>query len=146
MHRKILGLLLISSLATPALGGTYEAVCSYYSSYQPCRITVGVDNVEGNLPTDYLYIDRDNFKDLRVYEDYGKSSNIIVGTVTTLLLGPVGLLGFLATKKTGTVDYAFMFSEGGRRRTALVRFVNMNIAGKFAQDASRLVKEINGKL
>ena len=138
--------MLISSFATPALGGTYEAICSYYSAYQPCRITVGVDNVEGNLPTDYLYIDRDNFTDLRVYEDYGKSSNIVVGTVTTLLLGPIGLLGFLATKKTGTVDYAFMFKEGGRRRTAFVRFVNMNVAGKFAQDSSRLIKELKREL
>lgn len=146
MYRKILGLVLISSFASPALGGTYEAICSFYSAYQPCRITIGVDNVEGNLPTDYLYIDRDNFKDLRVYEDYGKSSNIVVGTVTTLLLGPIGLLGFLATKKTGTVDYAFMFNEGGRRRTAFVRFINMNVAGKFAQDSSRLVRELKRDL
>ena len=141
MIKRLIAFATASTLSTPALGGTYEAICSYYSAYQPCRITVGVDNVEGNLPTDYLYIDRDNFRDLRVYEDYGKSSNIVVGTVTTLLLGPIGLLGFLATKKTGTVDYAFMFKEEGRRRTAFVRFVNMKVAGEFAKDASRLVQE-----
>jgi len=107
MLRRILGLLLISTFATPALGETYEAVCSYYSAYQPCRINIGIGFLEGNLPTDYLYINRDNFIDLRVYEDYSKSSNIVVGTVSTLLLGPIGLLGFLSTKKTGTVDYAF---------------------------------------
>ena len=142
MIKRLIALATASSLSTPVFGGTYEAICSYYSAYQPCRITIGVDNVEGNLPTDYLYVDRDNFRDLRVYEDYGKSSNIVIGTVTTLLLGPIGLLGFLATKKTGTVDYAFMFKEEGRRRTAFVRFVNMKVAGEFAKDVSRLVQEI----
>ena len=51
-------------------------------------------HIESNLPTDYLYVDKDNFLDLKVYEDLGKSSNLVVGTVSTLLLGPVGLLGF----------------------------------------------------
>ena len=61
------------------------------------------------MPTDYLYVDKDNFLDLKVYEDLGKSSNIVVGTVSTLLLGPVGLLGFLVKKKSGTIDYGISF-------------------------------------
>ena len=78
--------------------------------------------------------------DLVVYDDLHKSSNLVVGTVTTLLLGPIGLLGFLATKTSGTIDYAIKFkSDDGRRRTALIRFKNLKVAGKFGEEISAML-------
>ena len=66
MIKRLIALATASSLSTPVFGGTYEAICSYYSAYQPCRITIGVDNVR-KPSTDYLYVDRitEGFKGLR---------------------------------------------------------------------------------
>ena len=80
-----------SSLLNSVHAGTHQAECSFYTNYQPCRITISNTHIEGNLPTDYLYVDESNFLDLKVYEDLYKSSNLVVGTVTTLILGPIGL-------------------------------------------------------
>ena len=116
----------ISLFCNNLYAGTHKAICAYYSSYSPCRVTISTTHIESNLPTDYLYVDKDNFLDLKVYEDLGKSSNIVVGTVSTLLLGPVGLLGFLIKKKSGTIDYGISFKgERGRKKTAFIRFKNM---------------------
>ena len=80
--------------------------------------------------------------DLVVYEDLYKSSNLVVGTVA-LMLGPFGLLGFLATKTTGTIDYAIKFkSDDGRRRTALIRFKNLKVAGNFGEKISAMLPEL----
>ena len=112
----------------------------------PCRVTVSNTHIESNLPTDYLYVDKDNFLDLKVYEDLGKSSNLVVGTVSTLLLGPVGLLGFLVKKKSGTIDYAVSFKgERGRTKTAFIRFKNMKAAAAMGEELPELLKNISGK-
>ena len=58
--------------------GTHKAICSFYTDYHPCRVTISDTHIEANLPTDYLYVDETNFLDLKVYEDLGKSSNLIV--------------------------------------------------------------------
>ncbi len=130
----------------PSFGGTHQAICSFYTSYQPCRITISNMHIEGNLPKDYLYVDESNFLDLNVYEDLDKSSNLVVGTVTTLLLGPLGLLGFLVKKKTGTVDYGISFeNDRGRKKTAFIRFKNMNAAGEMAKELPALLNNISGK-
>ena len=126
--------------------GTHKAICSYYSSYAPCSVTISTTHIESNLPTDYLYVDKDNFLDLKVYEDLGKSSNIVVGTVSTLLLGPIGLLGFLVKKKSGTIDYGISFKgEGGRKRTAFIRFKNMKAAAAMGEELPELLKNISIK-
>ena len=133
-------------LATCPLGVNakeYNAICSYYSEYTPCNVKINNGTVTANLPNDLLLLNKHNFLDLVIYEDLHKSSNIVVGTVTTLLLGPIGLLGFLATKKSGTIDYAFKFkSDDGRRRTALIRFKNLKVAGKFGQEISSMLPEL----
>ena len=140
--------LIATSLLTAAIpcdlkAKDYDAVCSYYSDYHPCDVKLSGDTIKANLPTDFLLVDKTNFLDLVVYEDLHKSSNLIVGTVTTLLLGPFGLLGFLATKTTGTIDYAIKFkSDEGRRRTALIRFKNMKVAGKFAEEISAMLPNL----
>lgn len=126
--------------------GTHQAICSYYSSYSPCRVTISSTHIESNLPTDYLYVDKDNFADLKVYEDLGKSSNIVVGTVSTLLLGPVGLLGFLVKKRSGTIDYAISFKgDRGRNKTAFIRFKNMKAAAAMGEELPELLKNISTK-
>ena len=126
--------------------GTHQAICAYYSGYSPCRVTISNTHIESNLPTDYLYVDKDNFLDLKVYEDLGKSSNLVVGTVSTLLLGPVGLLGFLVKKKSGTIDYAVSFKgDRGRTKTAFIRFKNMKAAAAMGEELPELLKNISSK-
>ena len=126
--------------------GTHQAICAFYSNYSPCRVTISNTHIESNLPTDYLYVDKDNFLDLKVYEDLGKSSNIVVGTVSTLLLGPVGLLGFLVKKKSGTIDYAVSFEgDRGRTKTAFIRFKNMKAAAAMGKELPELLKNISNR-
>ena len=126
--------------------GTHQAICAYYSGYSPCRVTISNTHIESNLPTDYLYVDKDNFLDLKVYEDLGKSSNLVVGTVSTLLLGPIGLLGFLVKKKSGTIDYAVSFrGDRGRTKTAFIRFKNMKAAAAMGEELPELLKNISGQ-
>ena len=107
MLKKLLTYFSLTSiflLNTPrtSIAGNDKAICSFYSEYKPCQVILSNKHIEANLPTDYLYVDKENFLDLNVYEDLSKSSNLIVGTVSTLVLGPVGLVGFLVKKKTGT--------------------------------------------
>ena len=133
-------------LNTPriSISGTHKAICSFYSEYKPCTVILSNNHIEANLPTDYLYVDKENFLDLNVYEDLSKSSNLIVGTVSTLILGPVGLVGFLVKKKTGTIDYGISFANHkGRKKTAFIRFKNMNAASTMAEEVSLLVKNIS---
>ena len=140
--------LIATSLLTAAIpcdlkAKDYDAICSYYSEYHPCDVKLSGDTIKANLPTDFLLVDKSNFLDLVVYEDLHKSSNLVVGTVATLLLGPFGLLGFLATKTTGTIDYAIKFkSDDGRRRTALIRFKNLKVAGEFGEEISAMLPEL----
>ena len=136
----------ISLLSNNLYAGTHQAICAYYSGYSPCRVTISNTHIESNLPTDYLYVDKDNFLDLKVYEDLGKSSNLVVGTVSTLLLGPVGLLGFLVKKKSGTIDYGISFKgERGRKRTAFIRFKNMKAAAAMGEELPELLRNISIK-
>lgn len=126
-----------------AKAADYDAICSYYSDYHPCDVKLSSNTIKANLPTDFLLVDKTNFLDLVVYEDLHKSSNLVIGTVTTLLLGPIGLLGFLATKTSGTIDYAIKFnSDDGRRRTALIRFKNLKVAGKFGEEISTILPRL----
>ncbi len=132
-------------LPRKTIAGTHKAICSFYTDYHPCRVTISDTHIEANLPTDYLYVDKTNFLDLKVYEDLGKSSNIVVGTVSTLLLGPVGLLGFLVTKKSGTIDYGVSFKNSrGRKKTAFIRFKNMKAAAKMGEELPILLENIAG--
>ena len=135
-----------ASLLNSSYAGTHQAVCSFYTNYQPCRVTISNTHIEANLPTDYLYVDESNFLDLNVYEDLYKTSNLVVGTVTTLILGPIGLLGFLVKKKSGTVDYGVSFeNDRGRKKTAFIRFKNMKAAGEMAKELPALLQNIAGE-
>lgn len=119
----------------PALADTHKAICSYYSSYEPCVVSVSESGIEANVPGDHITIDRENFLSSELYEETGQGSNIAVGMTTTILLGPIGLLGFLVTKKMGTIDFGFSFkNEKARKRTVFVRFKNLKAADAFGKD------------
>ena len=139
----ITALLLISTASFEANAKDYDAICSYYSEHHPCDVKLSSDTIKANLPTDFLLVNNSNFLDLVVYKGLHKSSNLIVGTAATLLLGPFGLLGYLATKTSGTIDFAIKFkSDNGRRRTALIRFKNLKVAGKFGEEISVILQKL----
>jgi len=136
----LLGVVLAGQ-AIPALGATHRAICSYYTRYEPCRVTVNTNQVEANLPTDFLSIDSSNYVDTKIYDDTGRESNHAIGAATTILFGPIGLLGFLVTKRSGTVDFGMEFrDERGKKRTAFIRFVNMRAADDFGKDLKTFLK------
>ena len=145
---------LIASLTIGGLGlgqaasaGTHKAICSYYTRYEPCRVTVSMNQVEANLPTDFLSVDRTNYINTKIYDDTGRESNHAIGTATTILFGPIGLLGFLATKRGGTVDYGIEFKDDrGKKRTAFIRFVNMRAADDFGKDLKSFLKTMEREL
>lgn len=138
-------LALISAIApfssAAAISGTHRAICSYYSRYEPCTVVVGPNRVEANLPNDFLSVDKENYINTQIYDDTGRESNHAIGAATTILFGPIGLLGFLATKRAGTVDFGFEFrNDEGKKRTAFIRFVNMRAADRFGDDLKSFLK------
>lgn len=123
-----------SFISNIAFAGTYNAVCSYYSRYEPCTVSITGSTVQANLPTDYLDLDISNTKEVNIYKDAGKESNLIVGTASTIIFGPLGLIGFLVQKNVGSVDFGFKFIQSGRNRTAFIRFINLKVAERFAEE------------
>ena len=135
---------LIPSLTLAANAATHRAICSYYTRYEPCTVAIGPEQLEANLPTDFLSIDKTNYIDTKIYDDTGRESNHVIGAATTLLFGPLGLLGFLATKKSGTVDFGVEFrDERGKKRTAFIRFVNMKAADSFGKDFRQFLRTMD---
>ena len=135
-------------LNTPrtSIAGNHKAICSFYSEYKPCKVSINNESIIANLPTDLLFVDKSNFQNLKVYEDLSKSSNILLGTTTTFLLGPIGLLGFLATKKSGTIDFEISFmNDKQKERKAFIRFINMNSAKLFTNEISSFVNTLSLK-
>ena len=135
-------------LNTPrtSIAGNHKAICSFYSEYKPCKVSINNESIIANLPTDLLFVDKSNFQNLKVYEDLSKSSNILLGTTTTFLLGPIGLLGFLATKKSGTIDFEISFmNDKQKERKAFIRFINMNSAKLFTSEISIFVNTLSLK-
>jgi len=131
---------------TTSKAGDHKAICSFYSEYKPCKVSINNESIIANLPTDLLFVDKSNFQSLKVYEDLSKSSNILLGTTTTFLLGPIGLLGFLATKKSGTIDFEISFmNDKQKERKAFIRFINMNSAKLFTNEISSFVNTLSLK-
>lgn len=136
MNKLLSGLVLFGVTLNSNLcfAGTYNAICSYYTRYEPCTVSISGSTVQANLPTDYLDLEPSTTKEVNIYRDVGKESNFIVGTASTIIFGPIGLLGFLVQKKVATVDFGFKFLQGGRSRTAFIRFVNLSVAERFANE------------
>jgi len=147
MHFKQSGKLILALItilfSTQSHSKTHQAICSYYSRYEPCTVTVTRDSISANLPTDYLEVDESNLADIKIYKDLGKESNYVFGAATTVLFGPLGLMGFLAQKNYGTIDFGVEFTnERGKKKTAYVRFVNLSAADDFGKDLKPLLEKI----
>lgn len=126
-----------------ALAKTHQAICSFYTRYEPCTVTIGRDYINANLPTDFLEVTPENYININIYKDIGKESNYVLGAATTILLGPIGLLGFLAQKNYGTIDYGVEFrNDRGKKKTAFIRFVNLKAADNFGKDLTNFLKSI----
>ena len=132
------------NLTSISKASEHKAICSFYSEYKPCKVSINNETITANLPTDFLHVDKSNFLDLKIYEDLSKSSNVILGTTTTLLLGPIGLLGFLATKKSGTIDFEISFvNDRQKEKKAFIRFINMNAAKSFTSEISMYINNLS---
>jgi hypothetical protein len=113
------------SLAQPAvvLAETYEALCSGTK----CTIDVSAESISspyGSIPTKRV-----------TYSGGGGESKTSVGTgiATTVLLGGIGLLGFLAKNH----DYNFTvngFNSEGIQTTIQLQFKNSRPAKRFMQE------------
>tara|TARA_B100002051_G_C16618621_1_gene577040 strand:- start:66 stop:749 length:684 start_codon:yes stop_codon:yes gene_type:complete len=111
--------------AAPVLAGSYQALCG------GTRCTVNVSATEisspfGSIPT------------TRVTNwGGGGDSNTSVGTgvATTVLFGPIGLLGFLAKNH----DFNFLvngYNEDGKKTSIQVQFKNDKPARRFVSEMS----------
>jgi len=114
---------LLLAVGPPAVAGTYEALCGTAE----CRITLSPQSIVtpyGVIPT------------TRVANWGGtgaSNTDLVLGAAATYVLGPAGLIGFLAK----THDYSYLitgYDQGGNRVSVQVRFVNDKPAKDFAQE------------
>ena len=122
-----LGALLIASCSVTvplaSIAGTYQAICGT----SECTITVDVARIltpYGVIPTSRV----------SSWGGSGSSStDLILGAAATYVLGPVGLVGFLAK----THDYNYLitgYNQDGEKTSVQIRFLNSNPAKQFAQE------------
>ena len=122
-----LGALLIASCSVTvplaSNAGTYEAICGT----SECIITLDVARIltpYGVIPTSRV----------ASWGGSGSSSNdLILGAAATYVLGPVGLVGFLAK----THDYNYLitgYNQDGEKTSVQIRFLNSKPAKQFAQE------------
>lgn len=127
MHAKpvaLSGLIpILLAVVSPAVAGTYEAVCGTAE----CRITLSPESIVtpyGVIPT------------TRVANWGGtgaSSTDLVLGAAATYVLGPAGLVGFLAK----THDYNYLitgYDQQGNRTSVQIRFLNDKPAKDFVQE------------
>ena len=121
---KIVVLISLFSISSSAIAGSYNALCGGMK----CNIHISPEVITspyGSIPT------------ARVTNwGGGGDSSISVGTgiATTIFLGPIGLLGFLAKKH----DYNFLingYDEDGKK-------TSMQFSFKNDKPAKRLINEL----
>jgi hypothetical protein len=110
-------------LAQPTLAGSYQALCGGAN----CTIIVSGDQISspyGSIPTNRV----------TNWGGGGNSSTQVgTGVATTLLLGPIGLLGFLAKKH----DFNFLingYDQEGKKTSIQLQFVNDKPAKRFINE------------
>ena len=110
-------------LSSSAKAGVYEALCGGFE----CRVTVTPEKIIspfGVVPT----------RRVTSWGGAGDSSTSVgTGIATTLLLGPVGLVGFFAKDH----DFDFLvsgYNEKGKKTYLQIQFKNNNPAKKFASE------------
>lgn len=121
--RHILLILSAALAASPASAGTYEALCGTAE----CTITLSPQAITtpyGIIPT------------TRVANWGGtgtSSQDLVLGAAATYVLGPVGLIGFLAK----THDYNYLitgYDQLGNRASVQIKFQNNTPAKRFVQE------------
>ena len=119
-------LVLFASLLAPqlsAVAGTYEALCGT----SECTIVLSAESITtpyGIIPTTRV----------ANWGGTGSSSqDLVLGAAATYVLGPVGLVGFLAK----THDYNYLitgYDQLGNRTSVQIKFQNSVPAKKFVQE------------
>ena len=112
---------------TPVLAGSYQAICGGTK----CTVIVGAGEIRspmGSIPPERV-------------TDWGGGGNsktsIGTGVATTVLLGPLGLLGFMAKNH----DFNFVvngYDRQGRRTSLDIQFKNDKPAKRFIEEMQRL--------
>lgn len=107
----------------PAFAGSYEALCGGTK----CTVFVGANEIRspnGSIPPERV-------------TDWGgggdSSTSVGTGVATTILLGPLGLLGFLAKNH----DFNFLingYDRQGRRTSLSIQFKNDKPARRFINE------------
>lgn len=114
---------------TAAIAGTYEALCGGTK----CTVYISVSEIRSPYGS---------IKPQRVTDwGGGGDSNTSVGTgvATTVLFGPIGLLGFLAKNH----DFNFMingYDDTGRKTSLNIQFKNDKPAKRFVNEMQMVTK------
>lgn len=122
-----------------------EALCALYSKYEVCHPVVSETKVSANFPTEFLVLNSNNILEVNVYDARRTEFNYLLGSASTLVFGPYGLLGFLAMRRIGDVDFGFTYREGGKKREAFIRFKNNSSVEKFSNAIMPLLEAIDAK-
>lgn len=122
-----------------------EALCSLYSKYEVCHPVVEKSRISANFPTEYLQLYATNIEGIDIYDARRIEFSYILGTASTIIFGPYGLLGFLAMRKVGDVDFGVRYRDGSKKRTAFIRFKNNASVAKFGEAIKPLLMEIQAK-
>ena len=129
---RISSLIAVTAIvSTPALSlaGSYQALCAGTK----CTVVVGPDNISspyGSIPTN------------RVTNWGGggdTSTQVGTGVATTVLFGPIGLLGFLAKKH----DFNFVvngYDADGKKASISLQFKNDKPAKRFINEMQQVTQ------
>ena len=112
---------------TPVLAGSYQAICGGTK----CTVIVGAGEIRspmGSIPPERV-------------TDWGGGGNsktsIGTGVATTVLLGPIGLLGFMA--KNHVFNFVVNgYDRQGRRTSLDIQFKNDKPSKRFIEEMQRL--------
>lgn len=119
--------------ASPGNSKVYYGLCSMYTEYLDCNVITSQSSISANFPAGYYIFNRENTVDVKLYDARRREPFYALGIATTIILGPLGLLGFLVTKNVGDIDYGFTFKDQDREKTGFVRFKNNRVSLEFAE-------------
>lgn len=94
-----------------------EALCTISNAYETCSPQISGDNLIINFPTEIIVLQRPDIVSIETYDS--RTRQLI-----------------RLFKKTGDVDFAITFREGGKLRTGFVRFKNNSSVERFASALS----------
>jgi hypothetical protein len=132
----------VKSEATIRYPFKIEALCSMYSQYEVCHPNVTPTSISANFPTEYLSLSSSDIVSIDIYDARRREMNYVLGTASTIIFGPYGLIGFLATRKVGDVDFGIRYRENKRVRTAFIRFKNNSSLTSFGKAIEPLLRNV----